>query len=687
MLRSFRRSCMSAVASVALAASLGQAGAAQSARAAAQDADLIPRHALLGNPTKSQGRISPDGKWVSWLAPRDGVMNVWVAPANDPASARAITDDAKRGIASHSWTPDSRFVLTQQDQGGDENFHVYATDVESGTTRDLTPVADGVRAAVQSVSRERPGVVLVALNDRDPQLMDLYEIDYATGEKRLVAENPGFGGWVVDHQNRPRLGMVSSAGGGADYFLVDEQGGKGEKFMSVGSEDYFNTQPFAFSKDGTQLYLADSRDRNTSAAAIMDLETGKQVVLAADERADISDILFDPTTYEPLAYAVNYEQEEWTALDDSVRADLEFLRSRFDGQINIAAATDDNRKWVVVDDAAQQPGTYMLYDRDAGTLTEMFTTRPELADAPLQPMHPKVIKARDGLDLVSYLTLPPGSDPEGTGRPNQPVPMLLWVHGGPWARDEYGYNSVHQWMANRGYAVLSVNYRGSTGFGKDHVNRAIGEWAGAMHDDLIDAVDWAVDAGIAIEDKVAIGGGSYGGYATLVGVTFTPDKFACGVDIVGPSNLITLMESFPPYWRPMLEGTFYRHIGDPAEEDARQDLIARSPLTRVDAIKVPLLIGQGGNDPRVTKIEADQIANAMQEKGLPVTYINYPDEGHGFQEPANRLSFFAAMEGFLGQCLGGRVEPIGQDFEGSSAEIIAGSEFVEGLDDVAGQRE
>ncbi|WP_255536559.1 S9 family peptidase [Pacificimonas pallii] len=673
------RSSITTLTAVGIAMTMASAGTAASAKTAAQNADLIPREALLGNPTKSQGRISPDGKWLSWLAPKDGVMNVWVAPAADPADARAVTDDAKRGINSHMWTPDSLFILTQQDKGGDENFHVYATDIANGATIDLTPAAEGVRAVIQNVSRERPGVVLIGMNDRDPQLFDLYEVNYSNGEKRLVAENPGFGGWVVDHQNRARLGMISQPGGGADYFLVEPDGTQGEKFMSVGTDDFFNTQPFAFSKDGERLYLGDSRNRNTSALAYIDLTTGTQTTLGEHENADVSDVMFHPTTYEPLAYAVNYKKEDWTALSDDVAGDLEFLKSRFKGQINLASATDDNRKWVVVDDAAEQPGTYMLYDRDTKSLTEMFTTRPELADAPLQPMHPLVIKARDGLELVSYLTLPPGSDPDGDGRPDEAVPTLLWVHGGPWARDGYGYDTVHQWMANRGYAVLSVNYRGSTGFGKDHVNRAIGEWSGAMHDDLIDAVDWAIEEGIAQADKVAIGGGSYGGYATLVGVTFTPDKFACGVDIVGPSNLITLMESFPPYWRPILEGTFYRHIGDPADAEARADLVARSPLTHVDKIKVPLLIGQGGNDPRVTKIESDQISDAMQAKGLPVTYINYPDEGHGFQEPANRLSFFAAMEGFLGQCLGGRVEPIGDDFDGSSAEVIAGAEYVEGL--------
>ena len=264
-------------------------------------------------------------------------------------------------------------------------------------------------------------------------------------------------------------------------------------------------------------------------------------------------------------------------------------------------------------------------------------------------------------------------------RQKRPVPLVLVVHGGPWARDQYGYSSLHQWLANRGYAALSVNYRGSTGFGKQFVNAAVGEWAGAMHDDLIDAVDWAIQRGVTARDRVAIMGGSYGGYATLVGLTFTPERFACGVDIVGPSNLATLIESFPPYWRPILEGTFIRHVGDPAVPEQRAAMMARSPITRVEHIRVPLLIGQGANDPRVVKAESDQIVAAMRERGLPVTYLLYPDEGHGFNRPENNMSFFAVTEAFLSRCLGGRFEPIGDDFAGSSIQVLEGAAHVPGL--------
>ncbi|MEQ9317016.1 MAG: prolyl oligopeptidase family serine peptidase, partial [Henriciella sp.] len=403
-------------------------------------------------------------------------------------------------------------------------------------------------------------------------------------------------------------------------------------------------------------------------------------VLAENDKADITNALLHPETYEPIAYASEYLRNEWAPLTDDAAADLTFLQEALGGDIQITAATDDLSRMVVYSESADAPGIYYVYDRAAQSVTEMFKTRPALADAPLQPMYPVEITSRDGLPLVSYLTLPPGSDADGDGRPEEPVPMVLNVHGGPWSRDSYGYNSWHQWLANRGYGVLSVNYRGSTGFGKNFVNAAVGEFAGAMHDDLIDAVNWTVSEGIADQDEIAIAGGSYGGYATLIGVTFTPDTFACGVDIVGPSSLATLIESFPEYWAPFLEGTWFKYVGDPAVPEEREDMLNRSAISRIDAISVPLLVGQGENDPRVTKLESDQLVASMQEKGLPVTYVNFPDEGHGFARPENRLAFYSVMEGFLSECLGGRAEEFGTAFEGSTIQVLAGAEYVDGLE-------
>ncbi|WP_211371728.1 S9 family peptidase [Marilutibacter maris] len=645
-------------------------------------AELIDRAALFGNPVRTQGRISPDGRWVSWIAPDEGALNVWVAPADDPGNGKAITRDRHRGITNHRWSTDSRHVLFVKDNDGDENYHVYAADPQTGETRDLTPLKDGARAFISDVSRDRPGVILVGTNERNPQFADLYEVDIATGEKVLVAENPGYASWITDNVYAPRMATVTLPDGGSQVHWLNDDLSLGDVFMEIPSEDLLNTGVGGFSRDNTRVLVSDSRDRNTSALIEVDLGSGERRVVAESEIADVDGFYSDLETYEPVAYSVNYLKNEWVALTDDMRKEFEFLEGKLKGEFNISSRTDDDRKWVVYEGAAERPGQYYVYDRDAGTLTPWFDTRPELAGVALQPMQALELKAGDGRTLVSYLTLPPGSDADGDGRPEAPVPMLLWVHGGPWARDSYGYNAVHQWMANRGYAVLSVNYRGSTGFGKDFTNAAVGEFAGKMHSDLIDAVDWAIDQGVARRDKVAIGGGSYGGYATLIGMSFTPDRFACGVDIVGPSSLATLIESFPEYWKPILAGTWFRYVGDPSDPAQRAAMIERSAISRIDDIRAPLLVGQGGNDPRVTKPEADTLVAAMQAKELPVTYINYPDEGHGFQKPENRLSFFAVMEGFLGTCLGGRAQPIGDAFEGSSAEVLAGAEHVEGLGEV-----
>jgi dipeptidyl aminopeptidase/acylaminoacyl peptidase len=396
-------------------------------------------------------------------------------------------------------------------------------------------------------------------------------------------------------------------------------------------------------------------------------------------------VWLDPRTHQPQAYVVNYLQPQITPLTPDAAKDIERLQAKLGPGYEVPSRTLDNRKWiVVVDDPVHVLSSY-VYDRDSGEITKLFDQRPELTNAPLQPMHGLEIKSRDGKMLVSYLTLPRGAEQGRSGRPKQPVPMVLAVHGGPWARDGYGFDAEHQWLANRGYAVLSVNFRGSTGFGKGFINAGDREWGRKMHDDLLDAVDWAVREKIAIPDKVAIYGGSYGGYATLAGLTFTPERFACGVDIVGPSNLQTLLASIPPYWKSFYED-MVRRIGDPRTDDGRKLLEERSPLTYADRIKRPLLIAQGANDPRVKQAEADQIVAAMKGKKLPVTYVMYPDEGHGFARPQNRLSFYAIAEGFLSQCLGGQYEPIGRDFDGASVTVPEGAEIVPGLAEAMRER-
>ena len=637
-------------------------------------AQLIPRAIIFGNPDRTLARISPDGAHVSWLAPKDGVMNVWVAPANDPANAKVITSDTYRGIQTYSWAPNNRYVYYIQDQGGDENYHVYSANIETGEVADLTPIGEGARAQIEAVSAEHPDQLVVGINERNPQVFDAYLVDVTTGTRKLLMENPGYIGFLIDNNLEPRFGFAPTPDGGGKVVDFD-----GNVIAEILAEDFLTTQPIGFNQANDAIYMIDSRNRDKAALTLISLESGETTVLAESAIADISGVLTDARTHEPIAYNVDFLKSGWYALGDEAAGDLKTLSAALSGSLSIVATTNDMSKWIVHEDATEKSGAYHIYDRETQSVKSMVVQRPGLADYTLAPMQALALDSRDGLTLVSYLTLPVGSDADGDGRPEEALPMVLWVHGGPWARDSYGYNAAHQWLANRGYAVLSVNYRGSTGFGKAFTRGSVGEWAGKMHDDLIDAVQWAVEQGIAIEDEVAIGGGSYGGYATLVGLTFTPDVFACGVDIVGPSNLITLLESFPEYWKPMLKGTFFMDLGDPANEDDREFMRSRSPLERVDSISVPLLVGQGQNDPRVTKIEADQIVEAMAAKELPVTYVNFPDEGHGFARPENRLAFFAVMEGFLEGCLGGKSEPVNDAFDGSSIEILYGEGYIENL--------
>jgi dipeptidyl aminopeptidase/acylaminoacyl peptidase len=403
-------------------------------------------------------------------------------------------------------------------------------------------------------------------------------------------------------------------------------------------------------------------------------------VLVSGDRSDIDDVWLDPKTAAPQAYAVDYLKTQVFALDPSIRKDIELLTKELGDGFGVTSRTLDDTLWLVATNTPLLPTTSWLYDRKAGKVSKLFESRPALSSAPLVPMQPLELKARDGLTLVSYLSLPPGSDANNDGRPDKPVPMVLNVHGGPWGRDDWSFDNEHQWLANRGYAVLAVNFRGSTGFGKGFANAGNQQWARKMHDDLLDAVLWAINEKVAIADKVAIYGGSYGGYATLIGLTHTPDTFACGVDIVGPSNLVTLTTSIPPYWKAVFENMIAR-VADPRTEEGRKWLTERSPLTHVANIRKPLLIAQGANDQRVKQAESDQIVKAMKERNLPVTYVLYPEEGHGFGRPTNRISFYAIAEGFLSKCLGGRYEPIGNDFKGANLKVLEGADYVPGLTD------
>ena len=640
-------------------------------------APLIPREVLFGNPTRAGGQISPDGKWLGWLAPDNGVLNVWIAPASDPDDARVLTAATDRPIRQYFFAPDSQSILYVQDKGGDENFLLYGVNIETGRETTLTDF-ENTRVQIVGASDRYKDRILVGLNNRDPRFHDVHLLDLNTGELEMRIQNDAYAGFVADDNLDVRLALKPNAAGGMDFFKVEDNEVAGEPFSSTDLADSLTTSPAGFTRDGQTLYWTDSRGRDTAALVAMDVESGETRVVAQDDRADIGGTIRDQDTGEVEAYSVNYLKTEWTALDPEIGAALDWLGERLDGEYGINSRTDDDRKWIVWNDPLTSPTKVYLFDRDAGELTEFYTTRPDLEGMPLQPMQTHEIASRDGLTLTSYLTLPPGTDTDADGIPDAPVPMVLLVHGGPWARDGYGFNSYHQWLANRGYAVLSTNFRGSTGFGKAFISAGDLQWGRKMHDDLIDAVDWAVERGITAQDTVAIMGGSYGGYATLAGLAFTPDEFACGVDIVGPSNLETLLSTIPPYWEPLI-AQFHERMGNPNTEEGLAMLKERSPLYSAQAITKPLLIGQGANDPRVNQAESDQIVEAMKENDIPVTYVLYPDEGHGFAKPENNIAFNAITENFLATCLGGRAEPIGDTVTGSTAQIVEGVDFVKGL--------
>ncbi len=637
---------------------------------------LIPRQTLFGNPDKASTQLSPDGAHLSYLAPVDGVLNVWVGPADNPDAAHPITHDTGRGIRMYGWTYLNTHILYIQDKDGDENWRIYSVDLASGNTTDLTPV-DGVQARIQESSPNFPDELLVGLNDRIPELHDIYRVNIRTGDRQLVHENEGFAGFVTDDDFNIRLAMRMTADGGSEL-LKPTADGAWEILMKIDMEDTLTTAPAGFDKTGDLLYMVDSRNRNTAALVTLNLSTGEETLVAEDPLADVSDSMSHPIEKHIQAVAFTYERKQWNILDLGLTHDMAYLRSLSGGDIEITSRTLDDRVWIVAYVLDNGPVRYYRYDRDARQAQFLFTNRQALDGLPLANMHPVVIPARDDLKLVSYFTLPIDSHAAGNNRPESPLPMVLLVHGGPWARDDWGFDPMHQWLANRGYAVLSVNFRGSTGLGKTFINAANREWGARMHNDLLDAVEWAVQEGIADPTRVAIMGGSYGGYATLAGLAFTPETFTCGVDIVGPSNLVTLLESIPPYWQPQIE-LFATRVGDHRTDEGRAFLTERSPLSQVDRIQRPLLIGQGANDPRVKQPESDQIVQAMQRKNIPVTYVLYPDEGHGFARPANSLSFNATAEAFLATCLGGRHEPIGTDFEGSSLTVPVGAEHVIGL--------
>jgi len=604
-------------------------------------ADLIPRSVLFGNPERMGPQLSPDGEQIAYIAPVDSVLNLWVMNA-DGSEARQLTYDTNRGVTNYFWAESGIDILYMQDQAGEENTHVYRLNVETEEVSDLTPFED-VKAYVSATDRDQPNTVIIEMNQNDPMFFDVYSCDLQTGELSLLQENPGMTddgsmvlGYMTDEDLDIRgMATIDPDDGTIIFYLKDAGAEEWDEFVSFSALDMVSPQ--RFSEDGRGIYYQSNLESNTTKLFYQDLDTGEITEIAHDSLADIGGVSFDPFTVEPRAISFHYLRRNVEVLDPSIQDDYDFLAEYHSGDFGISSRDNADSTWVVVYFTPQSPAVYYLFDRTLQEMTYLFNAIPALDDYELAEIEPCLIPASDGFLLPSYLTLPLDAGDE-------PLPMVLYVHGGPWARDYYGYGPFAQMLANRGFAVLQVNFRASSGFGKEHLNAGNKEWGALMQDDLTDAVLWAIDQGIADPERVVIMGGSYGGYATLAGVTFTPDLYCAGVDFFGPSNLITFRETVPPYWKPMGAMMDIR-VGD-MEEDSLM-LEERSPLNFVENITVPMLIVQGMNDPRVVQAESDQMVDALRSNGNEVYYVIYENEGHGFAIEANRLEFAGRVEEFL----------------------------------------
>lgn len=606
---------------------------------------LIPRNVLFGNPVRSNPQISPDGTKMAYLAPVNGVLNVWVGAVGNH-NYQPVTQDTDRGVRFYFWAADNSHIIYIQDSGGNENWRLYATNLETGETRDLTPFEN---VQVQVIDRDKhfPTELLIGMNKENPQVHDVYHLDLNSGELTRVAENPGnIAGWVVDTQFKVRGAVVATPDGGHNLLVRTDEQSEWQPVLTWGPDDALSSEPLSFTLDGQSIYLRDSRDANAARLVKLHLASGELRVIAEDASYDVERVMVHPDTYEVQAVAFNKDRVNWTVLDEAIKRDFERIREVHHGDFSIISRDDADHTWIIAFTVDNGPVPFYAYDRKSQNASFLFDNQPDLNNYTLAHREPISFTARDGLTVHGYLTLP-------TGQQRTNVPMVLYVHGGPWARDIWGYEPTAQWFANRGYACLQVNFRGSTGYGKAFLNAGDREWGRNMHHDLVDGVTWAIEQGIADPRKVAIYGGSYGGYAALAGATFTPDLFCCAIDIVGPSNLVTLIKTIPPYWSTFL-ATFHKRVGNPETEE--EFLRSRSPLFKVDQIKIPMLIAQGANDPRVKQAESEQIVAAMKSKGIAYEYMLFPDEGHGFAKPENRLKFYAAAEKFLAQQLGGNYE-------------------------------
>lgn len=624
--------------------------------------ETLPAEAFFAPPERTRAAISPDGTRIAFLAPWRNRLNVWVAEPGAIQDARCVTADEHRGVHDYFWTDDPRWLLYTQDDDGDEHWHVHRVDLHDpdSPTVDLTAFPGG-RVFTHELPPHRPGTLVVAVNARTPTDIDLCEIDIATGEITVLGEVSGaLSGGAVGADGEI-YALFPTDDGGVALSRRDPVSGTARTVGTVAGEDHpLGVYPARLTPDGTGMWIGSYRGTDRLGLARVDLVTGEQTEVDShpdvdlDTRAQVFPTLPSPLILdrrgELLGVRYSRERQVIHPLTPHFAAVLARLEALSDGDLGAVSCDATGQRWVAQFTHDRDPGVTWFYDHATGAARLLFRPRPELDPAAMAPMTPVTIPARDGLRLPSYLTLPVGVEPAG-------LPMVLVVHGGPWARDAWGHDPIAQFLANRGYAVLQVNFRGSTGFGRAHLRAAIGEFAGTMHDDLVDAVRWAVERGYADPARVAIFGGSYGGYAALVGVTRTPDLFAAAIDYVGISDLAMFLRALPAAVRAGLRPNWYRYVGDPDDPQQEADMLARSPITHADRIVTPLLVFQGANDVRVPQAESDAIVASLRGRGVDVEYRIYDDEGHMFTRPENLLDMFRRAERFLAAHLGGPTRP------------------------------
>lgn len=643
-----------------------------------KDFPIIPRTVFTDNPEKASPMICADGTKLAWSAPYKGVMNIWVAPVGKLEEAKPVTKSRDGPINNFYWGLKGDRIVYLKDEGGNEWYHVYLVDLAGGNVKDLTP-GNGFRAFFYSFNHENPDEIAIMTNQRNPQFMDILKTNVVTGKTEMIYAGDDGMQVYLDSGLNIKTGVSYNAEGESEIYLYKK--GKWELKETIPFEDQMNSSLSAIDRSGRFQYMDSSVGRDTSALFKINLETWEKTLVVEDEKSDSVDWIAENSTGNYVAVGFNYERKYWKVIDDRFQKDIDYLTNFQDGDFFVTDTSPDDRFWLVSYMNDNRPTTYFLYNRETGKAEYLYSNRPDLEKLKLAKMKPQVIKSRDGLDLVCFITLPPWTDPDNNGIPDNPVPLILNIHGGPYVRDSWGLDPTHQYFANRGYAVASVNYRGSWGFGKNFLNRGNGEWGGKIQDDITDVADWAIARKIAIPEKIAILGRSFGGYCVLSALTTNPEKFACGVDVVGISNLVTYMKSVPGYFKRMYDSYKKQIGGDPDTPEGRRYLESKSPINYVDKIVKPLLIGHGANDSRVSVSESETIVKAMQARKLPVTLCLFPDEGHQFQKPENKRAFYAIAESFFNKHLGGRVESmIAEDFEKSSLEIKAGVGLFDGLE-------